>query len=229
MRKGASKNVATPGFHTAAHPIASAADGKKSGKLQSNQTAKSKDNKKPGGSPPKRPDGNLPKGPPPKKLDTVGGITRVNSPGYRVSKTKTVRSGKPKGLHNPKNGCYMNSILQCLLHQQAYCEMLEDIHQDCDNEKSYVPCSLKDMYEVYWDPKCRKSILTEPGQKFQAALAARLKKDDKLGIGQDIHQKRQSCPYDLLQLGILDMLQKDREGQATIDAIRVNDVFGLVI
>lgn len=155
-----------------------------------------------------------------------GSVKRSVSPGTtKTTSGRVTKRGTSKGMSNPGVWCYRNAILQCLLNQPKYCELLQQIHTDCDKGvKKCVSCSLKDMAETYWSAKCKEDPHKTIGRNLQKALLECIPEDD-VPIGGDIHQGIQTCTMSFFRNAVLRQLCGGDLWAVNSETALINPVF----
>lgn len=107
---------------------------------------------------------------------------------------------KTKGLENPLNWCYQNSIMQCLMHMSEYCALLQNVHEACTIGRTCAACSLKEMLQRYWSNGTTATVSSAQDHLNTALRASYGPTEPR--IGEDLHNDRQSCPFDWFQAAV---------------------------
>ena len=88
----------------------------------------------------------------------------------RISKRwpSRINDRNTKGLNNPDNVCYRNSMLQCLIHQPSIFDYLGNMHQNCEqNSTQCVVCALQALLQSYWNYPYQPAPAALPAEAVQ--------------------------------------------------------------
>lgn len=119
---------------------------------------------------------------------------------------KELPSKESKGMVNPGNFCYRNSVLQALFHAPAFYRYLGKIHYDCDLEPDMcVLCALQALLYGYWNdpgvqrnPSKPKTVAQSLLDRFNAACLMNLP-FSKPELAEEIQYGYQADAYEFLQ------------------------------
>lgn len=106
-------------------------------------------------------------------LEIYCALLRPRSQTHQISAKwgrQALRPTKSRGLANPGNLCYQNSLFQSLLHIPKFVNWLEIHHYNCGIEDC-LACRFKTFCERYWDEPHREQPIAAAVMALRARIA----------------------------------------------------------
>lgn len=166
-----------------------------------------------------------------RKTRSSSSPTRTKSPGLDIVRNSRIkkrsskgpqRVSRVKGLKNPNQLCYQNSVYQCLFNMPEFASYLDGLHKlACyDNKLSRcVACKLKGLFNSYANgdraiPAYRRDAL---------ASVMRRTIPEYHPFAEDIKGQMQSDPYPFLDY----LLEELKDRESSDDGISSDEIFGM--
>jgi uncharacterized UBP type Zn finger protein len=70
----------------------------------------------------------------------------------------------PRGIENPENACYMNSVLQTLMHTPIFLNWIRTHNAGADCGRNCLKCNMRGFVTDYWGPDCATRPISENNQ-----------------------------------------------------------------